>query len=97
MVDNSENEITSLDGKAQIKARAVVSVDRIDADEVYYLYCIGYADNAIKKITVRYLSREQMKSGTIETEYLNIDGCDTVKAFLWNSKLLPLFKKVEIN
>lgn len=97
LVDNSGNEITSLDGKTKVKVRAVVSTDRIDANEVYYLYCIGYADNAVKKITVKYLSGEQMKSGAIESEYSDVGGCDTVKAFLWNSKLLPLCEKVEIN
>lgn len=97
LVDDSSSELTSLDGKTKVKARAVVSADRIDADEVYYLYCIGYADNAVKKITVKYLSGEQMKTGAIETEYSDVGGCDTVKAFLWNSKLLPLCEKVEIN
>ena len=97
LIDDSGNEITSLDGKTKVKVRAVVSTDRIDANEVYYLYCIGYADNAVKKITVKYLSGEQMKSGAIESEYSDVGGCDTVKAFLWNSKLLPLCEKVEIN
>lgn len=97
LVDDSGNGFVSLKGKTKVKSQATVSADIIGANDGFYLYCVGYADDAIKKITVRYLSREQMKSGTIETEYLNVDGCDTVKAFLWNSKLLPLSKKVEIN
>ena len=97
VVDDSGNEITALKGKTKVKARATVSADIIEANDGFYLYCVGYSDNAIKKITVKYLSGEQMKSGAIETEYSDVGGCDTVKAFLWNSKLLPLSKKVEIN